>query len=230
MQFGLADIWPFLFSALFFIALRLAYQCLGILIFRHPVSAGIVLWLVTGDFNLLLAAVFFELLWLDLFYVGTYVPPDGLFAYLLFAPLMLVLGLSSPQDICLPLLACLPFAAMAGKLESRMRLYASRDYKNMNEAIASGADIENTASGIIKGSLLRLVMAGFMLYTLAAMLLYGAAAIWIWKFGAVYCVNWATWGFLFCLAAIGGLLSLRIPWARVCFGACVLVAGGIYIF
>lgn len=230
MEFGLANLWPFLFSALFFILLRLAYYNMGLLIFRHPLSAGIVLWLATGNFNLLLAAVFFELLWLDLFYVGTYVPPSGLMAYLLFAPLMLVLGLDSPPAICLPMLACLPFAAMSGKLESRLRLFESRNYRKMNDIIDAGGNIEKTASSIIIRSMLRLVMIGILLYSLAAMLLYGASILWIWNFGSIYSVSWATWGLLFSLAAIGGLLSLRIPWARVCFGACVLVAGGIYIF
>lgn len=230
MESGLSSLWPFLFSAVFFILLKLGYRCLGILICRHPIAAGIVLWLITGDFNLLLAAVFFELLWLDLFYVGTYVPPDNLFAYLLFVPLITVMGLSQPQDICVVLLACLPFAALFGKLETGVRLRESVSHKRINQVVDARGDIEAAASEIIRHSLGGLVLLCFMVYSLAAMLLYGTAALWIWRFGAVYRIEWAGWGFLLCLAAMGGLLSLRIAWARVCFGACVLVAGGLYIF
>ena len=128
METGLAALWPFIFAAALFILFKLGYYCLGLMICRHPLTAGIILWVFTGEFSLLMAAVFFELLWLDLFYVGTYVPPDNLFSYLLFAPLMLVFGLSQPQDLCIIMLACLPFAAMAGKLEARVRFRESASH------------------------------------------------------------------------------------------------------
>lgn len=230
MDFSLASLWPFACAAALFITLKLGYYCLGILPFRHPITAGLVIWLVTGDFNLLLAALFFELLWLDLFYVGTFVPPDNLLAYLLFAPLSFTLGLGAPQDACILMLACMPFAAMGGKLEARLRFTESAGYKKVNQAIDSHGDIMATVTGIIRGALGKLVVTSFMVYSLAAMLLYGGAALWLWKTGAMYRIEWAGWGFILCLAALGGLLSLRIPWARVCFGACVLVAGGLYVF
>lgn len=78
--------------------------------------------------------------------------------------------------------------------------------------------------------MLRLVSYLIILYVLSAMVVYGAFSLWIWRFGGVYQVQWANWGFLLCLAAIGGFLSLRIHWARACFLACVLVIGGIIIF
>jgi PTS system mannose-specific IIC component len=230
MESGLAALWPFLFAAVLFVMLKLGYSCLGLMFCRHPLTAGIILWLVTGEAGLLLAAVFFELLWLDLFYAGTYVPPDNLFSYMIFAPLMIDLGLEEPQDLCVVMLFCLPFAALAGKLEARMRFRESAGHKRMNQAIDARGDIEATAAAIVWRSLSRLALLGIMLYSLTAILIYGVAALWIWKFGSVYRIEWAGWGFLLCLAALGGLLSLRIPWARVCFGACVLVAGGLYVF
>lgn len=224
------SLWPFIGSAVFYVLLKLGFYCLGILLLRHPLCAGLVLWLITGDFNLLLAAVFFELLWLDLFYVGTFVPPDNLFAYLLFAPLMLTLGLGQPQDICALLLATLPFAALMGKLESRLRLGAGAGYKKLNQVVDEGGDVQATASAVIRKSLARLALLDVSVYALAALLLYGGVSLWLWEFGSVYRIGWASWGFLICLAALGGVLSLRITWARVCFGACVLVVGGIYVF
>lgn len=226
----MADIAPFILGAVFFVLLKTGFYNLGLIIFRHPSIAGIIVWLATGDINLLLAAVFFELLWLDLFYVGTYVPPDGLFAYLLCVPLMLAFGVSASQDACMLMLACLPFAFFAGKLENRLRLIQSRNYERLNGVIEGRGDIMATARSVIHKSIIRLVLVDFLFYSLSAALLYGLGRLWIYRFGAFIRVDWAAWGFLLCLAAVGGLLSLRITWARVCFGACVLILGGIHIF
>lgn len=221
---------PFVLSALFFILLKAGYYLQGQALCRHPLTAGIVLWLLTGNADLLLAAVFFELFWLDFFYVGTFVPPDSLFAYMLFAPIMLNLGLHLPQDICMPLLMCLPFAAIGGKLENRLRASQSRSHEAVNQAIDERADIIKVTTSVVRKNILRLVTVDIIFYALSAMLVYGALWLWIWRFGGIYMVNWANWGFLLCLAALGGFLSLRIHWARVCFLACVLVVGGIIIF
>lgn len=220
----------FVLSALFLILLKAGYYLHGLSLCRHPLTAGIILWLITGNADLLLAAVFFELFWLDFFYVGTFVPPDGLFAYLLFAPIMLNLGVYLPQDICIPLLICLPFAAIAGKLENRLRGAHNRSYETVNQAIDAQADIIQVTSSVIWKSIIRFVTVDIIFYALSVMLVYGVLWLWIWRFGNIYKVNWANWGLLLCLAALGGFLSLRIHWARVCFLACVLVVGGIIIF
>lgn len=232
MYFGLSliSLAPFLFAAAIFVLFRLGYYCLGFALCRHPLTAGILFWLVTGDVNLLFIAVFFELLWLDLFYVGTFVPPDGLFAYLVAAPTVMSLGLGTPQTACLLLLAALPFAALVAKFEGRVRMTQSRAYKELNAVIDARGNIPRAARGVWRKAFSRIVFFGFLFYALAAMALYGFASLWLWYFGSIYRVAWANWGILLCLAALGGLLALRIPWARVCFGASVLVSGGIYMF
>lgn len=230
MDFSIMTLAPFFFAAAVFVLFKLGYYCLGMIFLRHPVSAGLLFWLGTGDINLLLAAVFFELLWLDLFYVGTFVPPDGLFSYLVAAPAMLALGLTEPQSAVLILLAALPYAALVARFESRVRLFQSRAYKELNTVIDAHGDIMGAATAIWRKSVGRLAIFGFLFYALAAAVLYGAALLWIAYFGSIYRIDWANWGILLCLAALGGLLALRIPWARVCFVAAVLVSGGVYIF
>lgn len=226
----MAILLPFLLAGILLILFKIGYYRLGLSILCHPVCAGIIFWLFTGDLNLLLASVFFELLWLDLYYVGTYVPPDGLFAYLLFAPLLLTFGFSDLPVFCWVLLLCLPCATMAGKLETRFRLLQSRSHEELNRIIDECGDIYKANTEIVHKVFYRFLTLSVGCYFFCALVFYCAIQIWLENFGPIYCVEWINWSFLLCLSALGGMLALRIPLARVCFVACVIVIGGLYIF
>lgn len=230
MEAFLAAIPYFALAGAFFVLLKLGYYCLGLVAFRHPLTAGIAVWLVSGDVNMLMAAIFFELLWLDLFYVGTFVPPDGLFAYLIFVPLAAGLGLGSLPDICPALLLCLPFAELLRWVEGRLRLNQSVNYETLNQVIDARGEVMAAASRALTGSVMRLAFWDVMIYSLASVLLYGLVSLWLWRFAGSGSLDWVNWGIMLSLGAVGGLLSLRIPAARVCFGAVALVAGGVCIF
>lgn len=230
MELTAASLMPFFLAALSFVLLRALYYYFGIIICIHPITPGVLAWLFTGNIEMLLVALFFELLWLDLFYVGTYVPPDGLFAYLLAVPIMMHFGLAGPGELVLPLLAALPFATLLSKYENRLRLKQSAVYIDINRVIDERGDIEGATEAVWRKSLARLVVFGFLFYALAAMSFFGALSLWMWKVGDIYRAPWASWGLLLSLAAVGGLLSLRISLARVSFGASALVVGGLYIF
>lgn len=230
MQTLLPALMYFALAGAFFVLLKLGYYCLGLVLCRHPLTAGIVVWLVSGDINMLMAAIFFELLWLDLFYVGTFVPPDGLFAYLIFVPLSLSLALVSLPDICPALLLCLPFAELLRWVEGRLRLNQSINYETLNQVIDERGDIMAASSHALASSVMRFIRWEMMIYAFASVLLYGLVSMWIWRFAGIDSLDWVTWGFLLSLAAVGGLLSLRIPAARVCFVAIALVAGAVCIF
>lgn len=220
----------FLLSLLLLNLLRIGYLFGGFMFLRHPITPGLILWLVSGDSNVLLAAVFFELFWLDLFHVGTFVPPNTAFAYLVFAPLALGFGLSSPSSVAVLLLACLPLGPMGAKLEQTWRRMQSKEYHALNGAIDAGKNIMPVADAIFRQGFMYSLLLVNAIYT-GVFVVYGAV-FWLWvaEFGTFPAISWAGWNFLLPIAAVGGLLSLRIMPALVCFTACAVVLGGIFIF
>ena len=64
-------------------------------------------------------AVFYELIWLDLIFVGTYIPPQAGLVTLVSLALVTGLELFSPARIGLLLFLVLPFAYLANFLDHR---------------------------------------------------------------------------------------------------------------
>ncbi|MDR1126335.1 MAG: hypothetical protein LBM64_09825 [Deltaproteobacteria bacterium] len=193
------------------------------------------------------SAVFFQLIWLDLFYVGTYVPPQGLIAYLAFLPPALCFNLQSPREALLLLIFCLPLARVAAQLETTQRgSQGDKNYLKLLETINAGGDIAGTLRRVIRAELWRRALA-------AATLCAGGAALLlalVWLLGVQF-ESWPVaetlnlplgdwfglengagrdggWGLLWAFAAVGGFLSLRIRSAFVCFLAGAAALGVLF--
>lgn len=203
----------------------------GVDIFRHPIVAGLLWWAVSGmALPTLPAAVFFELFWLDLFYVGTYVPPHSLFSLLLFLPLARIFGLEGAPECTVLLLAALPFAGVGAKIESLIRKLQGRKYLEITAAAEASAGMNPLLKRTIKHFLFRQFLYISLAYLFGFLVLAGAICLWKALIGPLPVLEFMNWGILCGLAAIGGLMALRIAWAYVAFGACVLVLGFFTIF
>ncbi|MBC7354975.1 MAG: hypothetical protein H5U09_02100 [Desulfomicrobiaceae bacterium] len=78
--------WPTLMlSAFFFALLNLSRFCVDTSLLHRPIAAALLWGAATADASVVFIGVFFELLWLDLFPAGAYVPPNGLLAFTLAA-------------------------------------------------------------------------------------------------------------------------------------------------
>jgi PTS system mannose-specific IIC component len=219
-----------LFSGSFFIVLRLAHQCLGLIICRHPLFAGAVLWLVFRDDNLLLAALFFELFWLDLFHAGTFVPPDSMLSLLVFVPLTRMFSLESPEDFTAALLCCLPLAELGARLDQHLRRLRSAAHEALNNSVRNSGDIVGFMDGMVGRGLYSMILLRLLLYALALSFL-GAVFYYLRvHFGSVCRTPWSTWGALLGFAALGGVLALRIPAALICFVVSAVVLGLFFLF
>ena len=185
------------------------------------------------------------MIWLDLFYIGTYVPPQGLIAYLAFLPPALCFNLRTPGEVLLLLILCLPLARVAARLETTQRgSQGDKNYLKLLETVNSGGDISGTLRVVIHAELLRRALAAFALCAGGAALLFAM----VWLLG-VHLESWPTarmlelplgdwfdleggssrggdWGLLWFFAAVGGFLSLRIRSAFAGFlaGAALLSA------
>ncbi|MDR2050339.1 MAG: hypothetical protein LBQ63_00985 [Deltaproteobacteria bacterium] len=242
----------FALCGLFFLLLRLGYHCFGLILCRHPLTAGIVLWLLTQDNNLLLAAFFFELFWLDLFHAGTYVPPDSLFAYLVFAPLLLYFNLRGTENFAFALPLCLPLAPLSARMEEFLRRRQISFYHQINRAIdrslgslehspeqgeeagtagSSGREpVADSMKNIIRLGMCQVLLLGAGFYAASALGAWVLANLLLKNLAGIHNLSWCNWGVLLCLASLGGLMALRIPAAMVCFVACAAVLGGFFIF
>ncbi|MDR2503834.1 MAG: hypothetical protein LBD82_05570, partial [Deltaproteobacteria bacterium] len=225
MMLSTADPWLFVFAGVFFLLCRLAYHCLGFSLFRHPIVAGLPCWLFWGDENLLLAAVFFELFWLDFFHAGTYVPPDSLAAYLLFAPLVMYFDLRGPTRLAPVLLLCLTFSWFGAWVEMRLRRERVIHYHRLNQALDNGHGICKTAGEIARKGLCQSFLWWSCFYGLAALSLWLILRVWARFIGPFYQASWAGWELLLGFAALGGLMALRLPSAWAFFIVCAAALG-----
>jgi PTS system mannose-specific IIC component len=205
---------------------------LSLVFFRHPIFAGLIWWLVTGDVTAIPPAIFFELAWLDLFYVGTYVPPSAMLGYLVYYPLTLLFNLHLPQQAVVLLVLCLPLPALGAKAEVWLRMrHGVKTYDALLEAVNAEKDIQGTLSA----GILRYLARGIALAVFVYLCCIGVLFSVLWFVG-VYSGAWPAggcepaaydphnltdvvnnWGAVWAAGSIGGLLSLRIRPAKICF-------------
>jgi PTS system mannose-specific IIC component len=218
----------------FFVLLGVGRAGFSLVFFRHPIFAGLIWWLISGDVTAIPPAIFFELAWLDLFYVGTYVPPSAMLGYLVYYPLTLLFNLYLPQQAVLLLVLCLPLPALGAKAEIWLRMRQGLStYDALLEAVDAEKNIQETlVKGILHYLAHRITLAAFVYLCCIGLLFF---ALW---FAGVYLgawpVGWSAygpvtydprnvtdvlnnWGAVWAVGSVGALLSLRIRPAKICF-------------
>jgi PTS system mannose-specific IIC component len=229
----------------FFFALLCAGRAslsLGFLL--HPIFAGLIWWLVTGDGNAIPPAVFFELIWLDLFYVGTYVPPNALLGYLVYYPLAFIFNMHIPQQSIFLLILCLPLPFLGAKVEIWYRMHQGiKAYAELWDSVDAEKNISGTLNRGVVHSIARWIIVSFFVYMCCLLVLF--FVLWFlgdylqaWPMGpyvqrhAGYDPNNLHavinhWGTTWVLGGIGAMLSLRVRPATICFFAGAL---GVTVF
>lgn len=174
----------------------------------RPITFGLLFGAITGDLATALGiCVFFELLWLDFFPAGTYIPPNRALPAFLCLALTHMLGLSLPADVLLLLLLTLPTAWLGAKLEGWQRVWQNASY---NEAQLW---VKDEVQGFRSGALIRRGVLQTVLLQGGTFLLIGLIGLWaVPELLAYWPVTGSDlgWGHLWSAALIGGVLSLRI--------------------
>lgn len=208
-------------------------------VFRYSISVGMldrplvvgVIWgAFTGEWDMTLKlALFFELFWLDLMYVGTYIPPFSSMSLLMCVLLVDYFGISDVQQLPLPLLLSLPWALTGAAAERWARQRQSMLFFNLVErgeaAHASSVPSRVFLQCIGKLMILQaVVFAGC--YTITENL--GHLVIgWV----GLPVFSWLNWGLLWTLgAAMGGFMALRTRRAYAVFAAAMAGALGYLLF
>lgn len=175
-------------------------------------------------------AIFLELLWLDLFNLGTFVPPLALFSYLIFLPLAFYFKLDTPQSMTILLLLCLPLAFAGARFEGYLRRINGKSFNLLIKSFETPARIPAVLSAsMLKGGVLN-IAAWFVLYICIFTIFFVGLQLWIIKFNSLPVLPSINWVYLWSIAAVGGFLSLRITPAYVCFFASCIVLGAALFF
>lgn len=182
-------------------------------------------------------AIFYEIVWLDLFPAGTYVPPNGTLSVFLVVCLVYILKLYDygsleqpqnlvilPSDVVLPLLLAMPAAEYSSRIESLLRRLNNTRY----EALLSHECPRKLVIGSISQAFL-LHMASFALCFLVLFF-----TLWLMQrclgffpqnftFFNENLRHMITWPMLWFAALVGSLLALRIKKAYIAYGAMVFL-------
>ena len=190
-------------------------------------TLGLLWGLATGHLEHSLAVgLFFELLWLDLFHAGTYIPPNGAASTLGALCLCEIWGLYDPPQALLPMAVCLPLAIFGARLENILRIWRDAAYnKLLHWARRSRrTDTPEILDGLIIRSLVQQA-------AMNALFLF----IFLFAYWALFSLLGAPrffhnvdilidWRHIWLCGAIGVVLALRIKQAYMVFALTSLLA------
>lgn len=216
--------WAVLLLALLYAFFPLFRYSINIGFIERPLVQGVIWGAITGQpmigFNI---GVFFELLWLDLFPAGTFIPPQSVFA--VFASTVLVRSLSTvrPEEVFLIMLVCIPFAFLGSWFENRQREWQNKNY-NLLLRWASNKQGHSHPQKMVLTSISQQFILNFV---------FGAATLYLLLFAGqkllpyLPAAEFFTWPMAWLAAAIGGIMSLRLRRAYALFFCGLAGAAGV---
>ena len=213
-----------LFAILLFCAASAFRYSICVSILDRPLIIGVLWSAFTGEWGMTMSlALFFELFWLDLMYVGTYIPPFSAMSLLMCVLLVDYFNITEVRQLPLPLLLSLPWALTGAAAERWMRQRQSMLYFNLVERgdalrrfVPPGRIF---AKCVFKLMILQaVVFAGC--YTIAENL--GQLAVhWL----GLPEFHWLNWGLIWTIgAAMGGFMALRTRRAYFVFAGAIACA------
>lgn len=168
-------------------------------------------------------SIFFELFWLDLIPVGTYIPPHLTVATFSALSLTTFFGLDQPGRILFILFASMPLAWLGTRLEALLR---EQDQGNYNKLLNW---VRNPGSAHLP-SFIVMRSAG-RTFVFSGLAFYGAMLLLVHFFQTFFSLDpglfsglGVTWPHLWVAATLGGLMALRLRRAYV------ILSGGIILF
>ena len=165
-------------------------------------------------------AVFFEMLWLDLFPAGTYIPPHRTLTAFSILVLSCEMQIDSPATL-LPLIAIgLIMARVGAWLESRQRSWQNASYDCLHQRISEGC-FELPLGRIVLGSMVQMTAMNAALFSLV--IIAGTALLQAQFFTDFPISRGIEWPHLWAMALVGGVLALRIRRAYEMFIAGMLI-------
>ena len=211
-------------AARFFYAAALAGRnicSLGFL--ERPITLGFLWGACTGDWaSVMLCAVFFELLWLDVFAVGTYVPPMPAYSFVVFLFLAQTFSCTSGGDFLIALAISSVPAYIQTAIDVRHRARLARAHSGLMAAAEAPRPLGRVPSRLILSSSLWQMIVGLTVFfpvLLASAGLYTAARRALDSDSFVLVPG----TYVAAAAALGAIAALRLRKAYAVFLLCVVL-------
>lgn len=164
--------------------------------------------------------IFFELLWLDLFPAGTYIPPNAMLASTVTLSVLACVPDAGMRATAALIVATLPMAYLAPWLEQLYRKRQNLSYNSLTTWNRRGIAHAYTPQRLVLQALAELFLLNlflFQLCALPALLALRYAQPWLAQGVA------PTWGMLWMAAAAGAILALRQSKAYALAGASLVL-------
>lgn len=186
---------------------------------------------VTGQWETALpAALFVELFFLDLFPIGTYIPPHGPFALLTSLALVNIFDLAQAPEIFLILLLCAPAALLGSRLELLQRGGQNKVYTQMLRSTRGEAGVPVSRMNPAGTALLQAGALNLAAFIVVMALLVPLTDVLLQHFRGRVLMLPITWPVVWMIGTVGALLSLRSRRIYALFLGAVVLAGGYYWF
>ena len=172
----------------------------------------------TGDYRTSLAiAVFFELFWLDLIPVGTFIPPHLTGATFCALAMSKYFGFTSAPRIMILLFAAMPMAWLGARLDGYLREGNRKGYNDLLIWARRG-DMSRRPSRLIARSVATAFVAHWVMSFVALVLMSWVLELLYRMTPGVFALR-VTWWHLWFAATLGGVMSLRVRRAYLFLGA-----------
>lgn len=186
---------------------------------ERPLVLGFAWWIYTGDVAPALPlALFFELFWLDLYPIGSFIPPMAAFPYLLLMGLSRHFGWGGdPASIAFPLAVTLPLAYAIPRLE----IWQRDTQKSASALLVKQAQQQEVlfklTQTLIRRSVLQQLCLGLALFWGLSLAVAFAFSYAISQGSASFIPLDVDWSVLYAIAAIGAVVALRVKRAYLVF-------------
>lgn len=178
----------------------------------------------SGDYAIALSiAIFFELFWLDLLPVGTFIPPHLTLVTFSTLSLVTLFDLNLPGKVMIVILLCMPLAWLGAWMEGRLRQGQNRAYNKLLNWSRKPDNPTVPAQLILRSVGYTFIASLFIfLMCMAAYVQIMPALIKISQDLLHY--HNVTWPHMWIAASVGGVMALRVQRAYA-----VLIAGIVLI-
>lgn len=213
----------------FLCVVSLARFALNLGFLDRPLIIGMVWAALTGQWETAVpVALFFELFYLDLFPIGTYIPPHGPFAVLTTLALMQIFHIDQPPLAALLIFLSMPAALLGRRLEQRHRQWQNIGYTRMLQSTRPGQERIVSLLRLVSNALVQSSVIQAAAFLLVMALLVPLVDWLLLHLRTRVLMTPLTWPHLWMLGTLGALLSLRVRRVYAVFLGMFLVAGFLF--
>jgi len=213
----------------FFVLFSMARFGLNLGFWDRPLVIGLFWSATTGNWEFAVpAALFFELFFLDLFPIGTFIPPHGPFALLATLAMAHIFEVTQPSWGLVLIMLSMPAALLGSKLEQRHRQWQNFGYTRMLQSTRPGREHSVSAPLLARNALVQMCLVQGLAFVLVMGVLTPFAEWLLPRLQSRVLMMSVSWPHIWMLGTLGALLSFRTRKVYAFFLVMVFIAGLVF--